>query len=139
MQKETRTKAGIIERVSANDNTAISIIKPVPKKHKARLYMMRPGVEGWTENDILRYCHLSSGRNYASELERILDIRLERLDEQNPDGIGSHYRYRFSSRADVLSVIQLVNYNAFINGHRKLTQREINDILDLYPDNTKAA
>jgi hypothetical protein len=66
-------------------------------------------------------------------------IQLERLDEQNPDGIGSHYRYRFSSRADVLLVIQLVNYNAFINGHRKLTQCEIIDILDLYPDNTKAA
>jgi hypothetical protein len=139
MQKKTRTKAGIIEQVSANDNTVIQTINPVPKKHKARVYMMRTGVEGWTENDILHYCRLSSGRNYASELERILDIRLERLDEQNPDGIGSHYRYRFSSRADVLSVIQLVNYNAFINGHRKLTQREINDILDLYPDNTKAA
>jgi hypothetical protein len=67
---------------------------------------------GWTENDILRYCRLSSGRNYASELERQLDIQLERIDEKNPDGIGAHLRYRFSCRGDVLKVIQLVNHNA---------------------------
>ena len=54
-----------------------------PKKHRARVYMLRTGVEGWTENDILRYCRLSSGRNYASELERQLDIQLERIDEKN--------------------------------------------------------
>lgn len=60
-----------------------------PKKHRARVYMLRTGVEGWTENDILRYCRLSSGRNYASELERRLDIQLERIDEKNPDGNDS--------------------------------------------------
>jgi hypothetical protein len=70
--------------------------------------MLRTGVEGWTENDILRYCRLSSGRNYASELERRLDIQLERIDEKNPDGIGSHLRYRFTGRGDVLKVIRLV-------------------------------
>ena len=72
-----------------------------PKKHRARVYMLRTGVEGWTENDILRYCRLSSGRNYASELERRLDIQLERIDEKNPDGIGSHLRYRFTGRGRV--------------------------------------
>ena len=56
-----------------------------PKKHRARVYMLRTGAEGWTENDILRYCRLSSGRNYCSELERQLDIQLERIDETNPD------------------------------------------------------
>ncbi|MCQ4179618.1 hypothetical protein FK518_29180, partial [Klebsiella pneumoniae] len=83
-----------------------------PKKHRARVYMLRTGVEGWTENDILRYCRLSSGRNYASELERRLDIQLERIDEKNPDGIGSHLRYRLTGRGDVLKVIRLVNHNA---------------------------
>jgi hypothetical protein len=70
MQKKTRTEAAIIEQVSANDNTVIQAIKPVPKKYKARLYMMRTGVDGWTENDILRYCHLSSGRNYPTGATR---------------------------------------------------------------------
>ncbi len=44
--------------------------------------MLRCGAGGWTENDILRNCRLSSGRNYASELERELDICLERLEEK---------------------------------------------------------
>ncbi|EIC82974.1 hypothetical protein [Serratia sp. M24T3] len=139
MQKKTRTEAGIIEQVSANDNTAILTIKPAPKKHRARCYMMRTGVEGWTENDILRYCRLSSGRNYATELERRLDIHLERIEEKNPDGIGSHLRYRFSCRADVMLVIQLVSRNAATGGYRGLSQPEISDILTLYPDAFTAA
>ena len=117
----------------------VQALKRTPKKHRARVYMLRTGVEGWTENDILRYCRLSSGRNYASELERQLDIQLERIDEKNPDGIGAHLRYRFASRRDVLKVIQLVNYNAAINEHRGLTTQDITDILNLYPDAFTAA
>ncbi|EMT0925309.1 MULTISPECIES: hypothetical protein [Klebsiella pneumoniae complex] len=110
-----------------------------PKKHRARVYMLRTGVEGWTENDILRYCRLSSGRNYASEIERRLDIQLERIDEKNPDGIGAHLRYRFSCRGDVLKVIQLVNHNAAIGLYSGLSQQDIADILNLYPDAFNAA
>ncbi|AXF77174.1 hypothetical protein LU604_03450 [Erwinia tracheiphila] len=118
------------------DFTAVQRDKPVPKKHRARLYMLRSGVNGFTENEILRYCHLSSGRNYATELERQLNFILERIDEPNGDGIGSHYRYRFASRKDVISVIELVNRNSILNGHQPLTQCEINEILTLYPDTT---
>ncbi|BBV48836.1 hypothetical protein [Citrobacter portucalensis] len=117
----------------------VQVPKRTPKKHRARVYMLRTGVEGWTENDILRYCRLSSGRNYASELERQLDIQLERIDEKNPDGIGAHLRYRFSCRGDVLKVIQLVNHNADVGGYQGLSQPEIADILNLYPDSFTAA
>ena len=110
-----------------------------PKKHRARVYMLRTGVEGWTENDILRYCRLSSGRNYASELERRLDIQLERIDEKNPDGIGSHLRYRFTGRGDVLKVIRLVNHNATAGGYYGLSKQDIAEILNLYPDYFTAA
>lgn len=113
--------------------------KRTPKKHRARVYMLRTGVEGWTENDILRYCRLSSGRNYATELIRLLDIDLERIQERNPDGIGAHLRYRFVSRGDVLRVIQLVNHNATVAGYQGLSQPEIADILNLYPDAFTAA
>lgn len=139
MQKKTRTEVGSIGQVSTFDNTATPANKPAPKKHRARVYMMRTGIEGWTENDILRYCRLSSGRNYASELERRLDIHLERLEEKNPDGIGGHFRYRFTCRADVLRVIQLVNSNASAGGYCGLSQQEVNDILTLYPDAFRAA
>lgn len=134
---------------AANSDTHMSDTKPTnitiqpfrrtPKKHRARVYMLRTGVEGWTENDILRYCRLSSGRNYASEIERCLDIQLERIDEKNPDGIGAHLRYRFVSRGDVMRVIQLVNSNAAAGGYQGLTQPEITDILNLYPDAFTAA
>lgn len=117
----------------------VQVPKRTPKKHRARVYMLRTGVEGWTENDILRYCRLSSGRNYASEIERRLDIQLERIDEKNPDGIGSHLRYRLVSRGDVMRVIQLVNSNAVMGGYQGLTQSEITDILNLYPDAFPAA
>lgn len=134
---------------AANSGTRMSDVTPTtsheqvprrtPKKHRARVYMLRTGVEGWTENDILRYCRLSSGRNYASEMERRLDIQLERIDEKNPDGIGAHLRYRFVSRADVMRAIQLVNSNAATGGYQGLTQPEIIDILNLYPDAFTAA
>ena len=78
-------------------------------------------------------------KHYASELERRLDIQLERIDEKNPDGIGSHLRYRFTGRSDVLKVIRLVNHNADAGGYQGLSQPEIADILNLYPDNLTAA
>ncbi|MCL6376736.1 hypothetical protein EXT57_05090 [Pectobacterium brasiliense] len=120
--------------IAGGHNSQPERIRPVPKKHRARVFMLRSGAGGFTENDILRHCRLSSGRNYATELERLLDIQLERIDEPNTDGIGSHYRYRFTKRDDISRVIRLVNTNADINGHQPLTQQEINHILSLYPD-----
>lgn len=124
---------------TAPANNSIQPFKRTPKKHCARVYMLRTGVEGWTENDILRNCRLSSGRNYASELERRLDICLERTEEKNPDGIGAHMRYRFACRGDVLRVIQLVNSNAAAGGYQGLLAHAITDILNLYPENLTAA
>ncbi len=120
---------------ACGDDSQQDTTKPVPKKHKARVLILRSGTTGITENEILRYCRLSSGRNYLSDLERRLDIQFERIDEANPDGIGSHYRYRFIKRADVQKVITLVNASAVTNGHQPLNQMEVDDILKLYPDN----
>ena len=78
-------------------------------------------------------------KHRAHELERRLDIQIERIDEKNPDGIGSHLRYRFTGRGDVLKVIQLVNSNAAAGGYYGLSEQDITDILNLYPDNFIAA
>ncbi|MDZ1463408.1 hypothetical protein ACNAT8_12375 [Klebsiella quasipneumoniae] len=78
-------------------------------------------------------------KHRARELERRLDIQIERIDEKNPDGIGSHLRYRFTGRGDVLKVIRLVNHNATAGGYNGLSQPEIADILNLYQDNLTAA
>ncbi len=120
---------------ACGDDSQPGTTKPVPKKHKARVLILLSGTTGITENEILRCCRLSSGRNYLTELERRLDIQFERIDEANPDGIGSHYRYRFIKRADVHKVITLVNACAVTNGHQPLNQMDVEGILNLYPDN----
>lgn len=122
--------------IASCHNNQQTAAKPVPKKHKARVLIPRSGESGITENEILRHCRLSSGRNYITDLERRLDMQFERIDEANPDGIGSHYRYRFIKRADVKKVIALVNASAVTNGHQPLNQLDVGDILELYPDNT---
>lgn len=122
-----------LEVAGCNDNQQTTT-KPVSKKHKARVLILRSGASGITENEILRHCRLSSGRNYLSELERRLDIQFERIDEVNPDGIGRHYRYRFIKRSDVQKVITFVNACAANNGHQPLNQMDVEGILNLYPD-----
>ncbi|WP_313611673.1 hypothetical protein [Pantoea piersonii] len=143
MEKKNRPLQAANQEADAPDITpAVRHTQPAkrtPKKHRARVYMLSSGIEGFTENDILRYCRLSSGRNYVSEIERELDIRLERIDEKNPDGIGSHYRYRFTGRADVLRVISLMKYAAIAGGYIGLSGSETAAILSLYPDNLDAA
>ncbi len=110
------------------------MVRSISKKHYVRLYMLRSGARGFTKNEILRYCHLSSGRNYATDVEWLLGIQLERINEINNGGIGNHYRYRINSRCDVIQIMELVNRNATIKGHQQLTQHEINEILYLYPE-----
>lgn len=139
MEMKNRPLQAANQEADNPDITPATAIKPAPKKHRARLYMLHSGINGFTENELLRYCRLSSGRNYASELERQLDIRLERIDEKNPDGIGSHFRYRFTCRGDVMRVIQLMKYNARAGGYYELAENDVNAILSLYPDAFDAA
>jgi hypothetical protein len=139
MEMKNRPLQAANQGADISDITPARPVKPAPKKHRARQYMLHSGVNGFTENELLRYCCLSSGRNYASELERTLDIRLERIDEKNPDGIGSHFRYRFTCRGDVLRVLQLMKHNARAGGYTGLTESEVSDILSLYSDAFNAA
>ncbi|ENR6317441.1 hypothetical protein AB1G61_005552, partial [Escherichia coli] len=82
MNKKNRPLQAANSDIRVSDVTpltkSLQAPKRTPKKHRARVYMLRTGIEGWTENDILRYCRLSSGRNYATELERQLGITLNR-------------------------------------------------------------
>ncbi len=54
--------------------------------------MLGTGINGFTENEILIHCRLSSGRNYPNELERLLNIELERIDEPKPQGEITFYQ-----------------------------------------------
>ncbi|ORS87788.1 hypothetical protein BGP71_21215 [Escherichia coli] len=92
----------------------------------------------WTPLCLIHQILTRRFRLYAY-LERQLGITLERIDEKNPDGIGTHLRYRFTCRGDVLKVITHINHLANINDHNGLSQQEIADILKLYPDAFNAA
>lgn len=110
-------------------NDSQSDYKKLPKKPRAYLLIVCSGCNGITENEILRLCRLSSGRNYASELERKLNITLKRTDEANTDGIGSHYRYYLTSKEDAQKVINLIlTYETTL-----LSEWDISQILELYP------
>lgn len=117
MKKKNRPLQAANSDIRTSDITPttspVQVPKRTPKKHRARVYMLRTGIEGWTENDILRYCRLSSGRNYASELERRLDIQLERITGVNSvndrsfafGGIG-HLKYTKPQQGHLNTVIQ---------------------------------
>lgn len=107
--------------------------KNLPKKPRAYLLIACSGHHGITENDILRTVSLSGSRSYISRLELDLKISFKRVDEKNPDGISSHYRYYLASKEDARKVINLIlDYETSL-----LTDLNIAQILDLYP--SKAA
>jgi hypothetical protein len=114
-------------------NHSQSNYKKLPKKPRAYLLIACTGDNGITENEILRTCRLSSGRNYCPELERKLGITLKRMNEPNTGGIGSHYRYYLANREDAQKVVNLIlSYENSL-----LTGSDISQILALYP--SKAA
>lgn len=133
MKKKNRPCGGGFNINNDIGNCPPSITKRTPKKHRARLYMLGSGINGFTENEILIHCRLSSGRNYATEIERHLNIKLERIDEPNPDGISSHYRYRLKTAQDAKKVINLVNNCAHYGGYKGISRSESELILSLYP------
>ena len=120
-------------QVASQNNDALSILtKTPPKKIKAWICFLY-SYQGITENDILRQCRLSSGRNYLTELERLLNIKLERTDEPNPDGIGSHDRYRIRNQKDAKRIIDLINSRACAGGYDGISIYQSDLILSLYP------
>ena len=120
-------------QVASQNNDTLSILtKNPPKKNKAWMCFLYSD-QGITENDILRQCRLSSGRNYLTELERLLNIKLERTDEPNPDGIGSHYRYRIRNQKDAKRIIDLINSRACAGGYDGISIHQSDLILSLYP------
>jgi len=80
---------------------------------------------GVTENDILRNCRLISGRNYTNKLEKYAAIQLERIKEPNPDGIGTHTRYRIRSAQDAYRALMVVNGLRAKRGAKPLPEDQV--------------
>lgn len=133
MEKKNRPCGGGFDISNDIGNCPAIITKRTPKAQEAFIYISATGEYGSTENDILKYCRLSSGRNYYSKLERTLNITFERISDPNPDGIGSHYRYRIRSQKDAQKVINLINQRANAGGYEGISKSQSELILSQYP------
>lgn len=107
MKGSSGKKAATQANLAANDN---SPKKPraQPKKERAFIYILQHPA-GATENDILLNVGLSSGRNYFTQLERLYGFELTRVNDENPDGIGTHLRYSFSSPKIAAAILKEIN------------------------------
>ena len=100
-------KAATQANSAANDNSPKKP-KAQSKKERAFIYILQHPT-GATENDILRSVGLSSGRNYFTQLERLHGFELTRVNDVNPDGIGTHLRYSFSSPKIAAAILKEIN------------------------------
>lgn len=100
-------KAATQTNLAANDDSPKKPNKQ-PKKERAFIYILQHPT-GATENDILRNIGLSSGRNYFTQLERLYGFELTRVNDENPDGIGTHLRYSFSSPKIAAAILKEIN------------------------------
>ena len=82
--------------------------KAQPKKERAFIYILQHPT-GATENDILYSVRLSSGRNYFTQLERLCGFEFTRVSDENPDGIGTHLRYSFSSPEIAAAILKEIS------------------------------
>lgn len=120
-------KAATQTNLSANDN---SPKKPraQPKKERAFIYILQHPT-GATENDILRNVGLSSGRNYFTQLERLHGFELTRVNDENPDGIGTHLRYSFSSPKIAAAILKEINASRIRRKAGSLTKEQEVELL----------
>ena len=107
MKGSSGKKAATQTNLAANDDSPKKPNKQ-PKKERAFIYILQHPT-GATENDILRNIGLSSGRNYFTELERLYDFKFTRVSDENPDGIGTHLRYGFSSPEISAAILKEIN------------------------------
>ena len=104
------------------------------KKERAFIQIIEY-TQGITENDLLIHSHVSSGRNYVTELERKLDITFHRVKIPNPDGIGGHFSYQLTCKTDAEKVLRHINKIRLRNGRKELPP----ELASVYPSAPKKA
>ncbi|MBH0017427.1 hypothetical protein [Pseudoalteromonas sp. NGC95] len=120
-------KAATQANSAANDNSPKKP-KAQPKKERAFIYILQHPT-GATENDILRNVGLSSGRNYFTQLERLHGFELTRVNDENPDGIGTHLRYSFSSPEIAAAILKEINASRIRRKAGALSQEQEAELL----------
>ena len=77
----------------------------------------------------MRNIGLSSGRNYFTELERLYDFKFTRVSDENPDGIGTHLRYGFSSPEIAAAILKEINASRARRDAGALTKEQEAELL----------
>lgn len=126
MKRSSGKKATTQTNLAANSNSPKKP-KAQSKKERAFIYILQHP-RGATENDILHNVGLSSGRNYFTQLERLCGFEFTRMNDENPDGIGTHLRYSFSSLDIANAIIKEINASRI---RRKVGVLTINQEVDL--------
>ncbi|EJH3463768.1 hypothetical protein NDW51_001716 [Escherichia coli] len=106
----------------------------VPKYINAYRFIVWNGLHGVTELDLLDECHVISGRNYLTEIEREAHITLRRRKFDNVYG-GQHSRYYVEYQEDMLKAVNLANRK--YSG--AFTKADIIELKRMYPKRTIAA
>lgn len=120
-------QASSLNHISALNNIRQS------KKEQAFTAILLAGRSGVSELSLLNGCHVISGRNYPTELERNLNIRLGRDNIPNADGIGKHYRYWITNREDALKVAEHINRMRAQKQSQLFSINEIETLISVYP------
>ncbi len=113
-------------------NNLNDINKVGPSKKERAYHYILSTPKGVTENDILSNVHLSSGRNYPSELERKYSLKFKRIRVPNPDGIGCHTRYIISNRDDAIKVLTAINHKRTARKASHMPETEAKALLSYY-------
>ncbi|EHW6381310.1 hypothetical protein K3H00_001983 [Escherichia coli] len=106
----------------------------VPKYINAYRFIVWNELHGVTELDLLDECHVISGRNYLTEIEREAHITLRRRKFDNVYG-GQHSRYYVECQEDMLKAVNLANRK--YSG--AFTKADIIELKRMYPKRTIAA
>lgn len=137
----TDSKKGLNPKAQTPDNHTSEFITTLAArpldKGEAAVYLLLTSPGGITGLDLFTRCHLISGRNDLTAIERALGIRLLKEREPNAE-VGSHYRYRIANREDCRRVITYLN-RLRSGKPAPLTGEAIARIVALYPASTAAA
>jgi len=115
------------------NNQQINNIR-VPNKKERTLMLLLRSPFGLTENHVLRDIRISNARNYFTEAERKLSISLGRIELENPDGIGDHYKYWIACRDDAMKIATLINQMRIRRKADPLSGFDIELLISRYPE-----
>ena len=132
-------KKGLIQpqdQARQTDKSNMLLVDHIRAPHKKELTLMLllRSPSGITENQVLRAVRISNARNYFTEVERKLGIVLGRLELENPDGIGAHFKYWITCRDDALKVANHINKMRVRRKDEPLSISEIDYLISQYPE-----